>query len=119
MKTLAIDTGPMGNTVSVELTEFELTALVPDARHGPGSFVRSGQHRRHLPMSHHDAGSRHRTPVGNNPYLCPAPRRAFFRSVGALGPARCHISFIQPVPIAFYLDRVSILRFGRFDNVCR
>jgi len=28
MKTLAIDAGPMGSTVSLELTEFELTALV-------------------------------------------------------------------------------------------
>lgn len=28
MKTLAIEAGPMSSTVSVELTEFELTALV-------------------------------------------------------------------------------------------
>ena len=43
MKTLAIDTGPMGNTVSVELTEFELTALVALVEEGRERLTRGGK----------------------------------------------------------------------------
>ena len=40
MKTLAIDSGPMGNTVAVELTEFELTALVALVEEGRERLTR-------------------------------------------------------------------------------
>jgi hypothetical protein len=40
MKTLAIDAGPMGSTVSVELTEFELTALVALVEEGRERLTR-------------------------------------------------------------------------------